>query len=236
MAANTSNAPEKFLFDTTFESGKTRASADEDKPQPKYFDADLENARAEGFAAGHDAAKREAAQSIEQATAEAANTIAQQLGALEPALAAAQERQTRMAVELSAALVRKLFPKMTERHGPAEIQGLVATALERLRDEPRIVIRVADSLLDTVQKEVGAVAQRAGFDGKIVLLAEPDLAPGDARVEWADGGAERDTDRAWRDIDALIHKVVGFHHGPGAPETTQTAESTDAGNGVAVSA
>ena len=236
MAASTSNAPKKFLFDTSFESATARASKANEKPQPKYFDADLETARAEGFSAGHAAAEQEAAQGAEQTTAQAANVIAERLGALEEAIAALQERQTRMAIELSAALVRKLFPKMTERNGVEEIEGLVTAALERLRDEPRIVVRVADSLLDTIQTTVNAVARRAGFEGKIVLLAEPDLAPGDARVEWADGGAERDTERAWRDIDALIHKVVDSRRQQNPTEDSQTAESSEAPGGISVSA
>jgi flagellar assembly protein FliH len=236
MAASTSNAPKKFLFDTTFESTTAHTSKVNAKPQPKYFDADLETARTEGFSAGHAAAKQEAAQSAEQATAQAANVIAERLGALEEAITALHERQTRMAIELSAALVRKLFPKMTERHGVEEIDGLVSTALERLRDEPRIVVRVADSLLDTIQTTVNAVARRTGFEGKIVLLAEPDLAPGDARVEWADGGAERDTARAWRDIDALIHKVIDGRQKPNPTEDSQSAEPSETPGSVSVSA
>lgn len=235
MTANASKTTEKFLFDTSFESAKSRAAM-MDRPQPKYSEADLEKARAEGSAAGHAAAKREAAQSIEHAAAQAANAIAERLGALEQALAAAGESQARMAVELSAALVRKMMPSMTERHGLAEIEGLVIAAMERLREEPRIVIRVADGVLDTVQATVAAVAQRAGFDGKVVLLAEPGLAPGDARVEWADGGAERDAERAWRDVEALIQKVVGIHQGQTTPEQTPTRELPKASIGVTVSA
>jgi len=31
-----------------------------------------------------------------------------------------------------------------------------------------------------------------GFEGRLILLAEPGMAPGDCRIEWADGGLVRD--------------------------------------------
>ena len=53
------------------------------------------------------------------------------------------------------------------------------------------------------------MAAQAGFEGKIVLLAQSDLQAGDVRVEWADGGAERDIGLLWREIDAIVERAVG---------------------------
>ena len=44
--------------------------------------------------------------------------------------------------------------------------------------------------------------------GRIVLLADETLGLGDARVEWADGGAERDTGRLMRDIDGALARAL----------------------------
>ena len=33
----------------------------------------------------------------------------------------------------------------------------------------------------------------AGLDSRLVVLAEPEIAPGDCRIEWADGGIDRDS-------------------------------------------
>ncbi|MFD1379061.1 hypothetical protein [Fodinicurvata halophila] len=40
------------------------------------------------------------------------------------------------------------------------------------------------------------------------MLAEQDIRPGDIRIEWADGGIERDSERAWQDIGELIEKTL----------------------------
>ena len=59
------------------------------------------------------------------------------------------------------------------------------------------MLRVNDALFDALQRRLAAIAQANGYAGKIVLLADDALAPGDGRIEWADGGAERDTRRLW---------------------------------------
>jgi len=42
------------------------------------------------------------------------------------------------------------------------------------------------------------------FEGRLVVLAEPDIAVGDCRIEWADGGINRDSAAA----DAVIGEAV----------------------------
>ena len=105
-------------------------------------------------------------------------------------------------------MVRKFFPRMAQDQGLQEIEAVVRDAMMRLRDEPRIVIRVCDTLLDTVKKRVGGLASSTGFEGKIVYLADEGMDSSDVRVEWADGGAERDTGRIWQDIDEAIRHIT----------------------------
>ncbi len=211
MVVNTSNAPKKFLFETSFgqDQVEQRKKAVEAPPEPKYFDQDLAQARAEGMAAGKEAGRQEALQSVDNAAAEALAAIGRHLPALEESVAAMQEQQIRAAVDVSAAMVRKFLPRMAHDRGLQEIEAVVRDAMMRLRDEPRIVIRVCDALLDTVKDRVGTLADNAGFEGKIVFLAEEGMAPSDVRIEWADGGAERDTGRIWQDIDEAIRHMAG---------------------------
>jgi flagellar assembly protein FliH len=34
------------------------------------------------------------------------------------------------------------------------------------------------------------------------------VAPGDCAIEWADGGAERNGDRVWTEIDAAVRRMT----------------------------
>ena len=78
-----------------------------------------------------------------------------------------------------------------------------------MRDEPRIVVRVADDLLDALRDRLSQVARAAGFQGKIVLLSDDTLQDSAVRLEWADGGAERDPAQTWREIDDILGRVLG---------------------------
>ena len=201
----------KFLFDTSFDpEDMDRSVMPGQKPaKPKFGEEDLEKARTEGFAAGKESGRQEVMQSIEQQISTALSAISGQLAGLSQAQVQASERQAGSAVEAALTVMRKMFPHLASRHGLAEIESVVCDCLERLRTEPRIVIRVADSLLDQVEQRVSQLAAHAGFDGKIVFLSQEGLHPGDIRVEWADGGAERDSDRLWHEIDQIITRTIG---------------------------
>ena len=210
MSVNASNSPKKFLFETSFGQAQVeqRKTAVEAPPEPTYFDQDLAQARADGMTAGKETGRKEALESVENAAAKALEAIGQHLPTLEESMAAMQERQVRAALDVSAAMVRKFFPRMAQDQGLQEIEAVVRDAMTRLRDEPRIVVRVCDALLDTVKKRVVTLANDTGFEGKIVFLAEESMGSGDVRIEWADGGAERDTARIWQDIDEAIRHMT----------------------------
>ncbi len=204
---------DKFLFDTSFETedlGDAAVKPVRKPPPPKFSEEDLERARAEGHSSGKEIGAQEAMQSIEQQISQTVSAISEQLGGLSQAQTESNERQGRETLEVALTVVRKIFPHLAGRHGLAEIESVVRDCLERLRDEPRIVIRVADDMLDPVEARIGELAARAGFEGKIVYLAQDGFNPGDVRIEWADGGAERDSESLWREIDLITARVAGL--------------------------
>ena len=231
MTANAIKSPQKYLFDTSFELEDEAPKPAEDTPQPEFFGEDLDRARAEGHAEGVEAGRAQALQAIESTVAQTLESMAQCLPGLQQSLDALRDRQAHAAVEVAAALVRKMFPRLARDHGLSEIDAVVKEAMARLRDEPRIVVRVSDALLDVVEKRCGALAKTAGFEGRIVFLAEDGMAAGDVRIEWADGGAERDSERSWHEIDEIIRRMtrnLGKPHGADEP-----VRKTDGSNGAA---
>ena len=76
-------------------------------------------------------------------------------------------------------------------------QHLVAT--------PHLVVRVNDALYDTARVEIEKLSKQSGFQGRLVILAEPDIAGGDCKIEWADGGVV--LERAA--TEAKINELVG---------------------------
>ena len=70
---------------------------------------------------------------------------------------------------------------------------------------PHLVVRINDSLYEAAHERIERLAKQSGFEGRLVILAEPDIETGDCRIEWADGGVV--LERAA--IEAKINEFVG---------------------------
>ncbi len=170
--------------------------------------AELEAAREAGVAAGHAAALAEAAQSIEARAAGSLSSLALGLKVILVARQRYAEDARRSALDTLRAVIAKVVPALCRKAPLVEIETMVADCLREAFDEPRIVLRVADGLFETMRQRLEAVTAASGFPGKIVLLADETLGPGDARVEWAEGGAERDARRLMHEIDGALARAL----------------------------
>lgn len=225
--------PQRFLFDTSFDPDEPDPAEDAvpepveepapEPPPPAYSEAELEAAREEAFAAGAEAGMAEARTAIERDLAAALQVVGLQFAELVEVRRAADAELAGQAAELALAMVRKMLPDLMGRAGGAEIEALVRGCLADVMEEPRIVIRVADGLLDPMRERLTAVAREHGYEGAVVMVAEPALGPGDVKVEWADGGAERLSKHLWAEIEAAVARL----RAP-APKRRGTAEPAPA--------
>lgn len=208
----------KFMFDDDFEdpelkhrAGKQAAAQQQAEPEPEpepppptFSEEELAIARSEAFAAGRDAGLAEANGALEARIAEAMGLIAATLETLAAAQAQANDETATGAVELVRLIAAKLAPETARRHGTDEIAALVEECLPHLLDQPRIIVRAAADTVDGLQAGLAVLAEANGFEGRLLVMPDAAMQAGDCRVEWADGRAERDMERVWRDIEAII--------------------------------
>ncbi len=203
MTTTTVQPPtQKFMFDRTFdplapvETGPAKV--------PTYTQADLDAARQssfnEGFAQGEQAANKEQTARI----AVVVEKIDGMIGKLINEAAQQQQEQQSDIQELTLAITHKLLPDYIARHGLSEIETILMQVLKEMAREPRLVVRVHDQMLDPLQQVLQDLTARAAYAGKVVLLADDKLGPNDCKVEWADGGTERDINVIWHAIDQAI--------------------------------
>jgi flagellar assembly protein FliH len=189
--------------------------------EPTFSRAELDAARAAGHAEGRAEALAEVAQSTEQRAAAALVTIAQELGTLAEKSEQLRSDLQRQAAAAIRTVVRKAVPALCRREPLAEIEALLVDCLSEALDEPRIVLRVASDSFEPVQRRLASVTADSAYGGKIVLLADESIASGDCRIEWADGGAERNTGRLLADVDAALARLDSIPaRMPPAPEET----------------
>lgn len=204
--------PRKYMFDASFDQPQAPVTVLVNKPQlppePTFTGAELEAARVAALAEGREAALAEAIASIERQLAGAVETLASGIPALLARDGEIRDDVERRALELLRALISKAFPVLSQQASIAEIETLVTDCLREAFEEPRVVLRVSQHLFEPIRQRLTELAQKTGFAGKFVLLADDALGPVDCRLEWADGGAERITDRLAREIDAVLERAL----------------------------
>ncbi len=224
---------EKYLFDTSFDSerereAKARAAAEAEAaaepPPPTFSEEELAAARQAAFAEGKAAGLAEAEQSHARRLADSVAALPPHFERLSQELEHLESDRRRGALDAAVTVVRKLFPRLAREGGLEEIQAVVEACLERLRDEPRLVIRCADGDLDALRERIEGSNTRGSFEGKLVFLADETIAQGDVRVEWADGGAERDPAGLWKEIDAIIARALAPAPGPAQKQDQKQAQ------------
>src|SRR4051812_13399994 len=197
-------SPAKFLFNDDFAHatpGKAAVALAEHA-------AKLKDAEAVGYARGFAAAKEEAKAQAEHRTAAALERIGAALAALNTGLPSVEARLESEAVEVALAVARKLAPALVAREPFAEISAVAKECFQHLVAAPHVVVRVHDSLQAIANKHLDDIMRSSGFAGRLVVLAEPDIAPGDCRIEWADGGISRDSTGAGKAIDDVVARYV----------------------------
>lgn len=196
-------APTKFLFDVDFAAGPGSKQTVPLAEHARRLAEAEEAAHRRGYTRAQTDAKVEA----DRRVAAALERIAKGIAEANAVLAAIETRLECETVEVAVAVARKLAPALIAREPFAEISALASDCFRQLVASPHIAVRVNDSLYEIAREKFDGIVRARGFEGRLVVLAEPDIAPGDCRIEWADGGVDRDSAKA----DAAIGEAVASY-------------------------
>lgn len=198
----------KFLFDNSFDAVE-RPTGPAQAPAPKHYtEEDLAAARSEGFAQGEAAARAAAMVSIEQATAKTLAAVGVQLNSAGQDIERIRAEILKDSLKVVNAAINKVVPALARHNALNEIERLIRECLQAIYDEPRVVVRAHDRVIGALQDRVNTLAASSGFHGKIMLFPDEQLNETDCRVEWADGGAERNLDDMWAQIDTALQRMI----------------------------
>jgi flagellar assembly protein FliH len=195
-------APAKFLFDTDF--------AKPDRAREKAASAaeiaqKVAEAEQRAYRNGYEAAQREAKAESDRRAAQALEEISAAIKGIAARIASAETKMETEAVDIAVAVARKLCGDLIAAEPLAQVTGLVRECFSHLVATPHLVVRIHESLYEDARVRIEKLAKQSGFDGRLVILAEPEIAKGDCKIEWADGGVV--LERAA--IEAKIDELVG---------------------------
>jgi flagellar assembly protein FliH len=197
----------KYLFDEDFSTGA--------KPTITLVEAERRRADAESIAYRHGftAGQTQMQNDIAQRTAAALGVIADAMDRLNKNLADIETRLETEAVHVAVAVAGKLAPELIAREPLAEISALATESFSQLVKAPHVVIHIGAEIYEAAKAKLDEIANARGFEGRLVVMADPAMAAGDCRIEWSDGGVIRDRAATLATIDDLVDRYITARKG-----------------------
>lgn len=201
----------RYLFDLDF-AAPPEPEADEQieeiPPEPMITVAEHERllleARESAFAEGEEAARNLREQLASEKKLEVQQTILNDIGMIYTEVGHLMARLEKDASKLAFAFASRFAEKLVAQEPKAEIMALLHQILAPLRQTPHISIRINDAIAEEITSEIDRQMNELGFEGKVTILPDPVVMPGDCEVEWADGGIGRNMRSAIRKAEKLL--------------------------------
>ena len=191
-----------FLFDTDF--GRPRGPSPADAEAAARTEAERAALEAAAHARGLQAGRAEAAAQGQARLADALTRVGLAAAALLNQSDARDAEREAQALDFAGALAQRLAGEALAARPLAGVEEAARAALRHLRGVPHLVLRVSETIVDEAETLMRRLSREHGFEGRLVVLGEPDMAPGDARLEWADGGIVRERARIAAAVEAAL--------------------------------
>ena len=217
----------RYMFDLDFDAEHRKSEEVEAEPTISLYEHEAQMAalerrvRDEAHQAGREEAIAHGAHALGEETERLTQVAKTLLSRLDEEIGVREERAVRIAM----AAAKKLARRLLEREPTDEVEALFRACLAPMFDASHLVVRMNADLVDDVRDKLDAIAKAQGFEGRLVFLGEENLGPGDARIEWADGGLAR----SQRDIETSIDQLVaGYLSAPsGFPDGADTSDISE---------
>lgn len=201
-------APARYLFDEVFALDVGNAPPTRAAAVAADMEASIAAARHEAYEAGLADGRRTATEDMNSRLTNALQRFVDEMGTARAAAAAEHLRTEQEAVRLALAAARKLAPALVERQPLAELEAILRDCLGELRSAPHLAVRLAESLVEPMRERLDMLQRQTGFKGQILVLGDPEIAEGDGRIDWADGGIVRDQARMNEALDEAMARYL----------------------------
>lgn len=223
-------ASKPFLFETRDFDQIAQAAAVPVEERPQFTQMELDAAMSAAGQRGFEEGMAGAMQSVEANIARLMESAMAQIHDLNLAEAARTADSQALAIDVAMGLVRKIMPELANQASLEGIGGIVKQVMMDRFEEPRLIIRVHDSVLDNLSARLESLAAQSGFRGQYALMADHALAPTDCRIEWSNGGVERSAARLWENMQislAQIQATLSVKSSDDAHDETSTSNESD---------
>lgn len=183
-------------------------------PPPSFSEEELNAAKAAAWEEGRIAGVEEEKQRQETEAKARARSIEQACQTLaREALSIAQRQQqffviqTQELSELAMLLAQKVAGDALAQLPEGSAKLLVQQCLPVLQQQPRVVLMVHSTIAEQMDAAMRELIDAHHFETHITVKGSDQFQPGEARLEWQDGLAERRMDTIWNQIKSIIEQI-----------------------------
>ncbi len=222
MRSEQMSAPQKFMFDNSFDD-KTEV-IDPLVELKARFEEKIEKAKAEAFAEGRQAGEKDALAKIENQTKEALEKIANQEQKIQ---ANFQEELTKLeakAIEFGITAGTTLAGDLIRKEPMPLIETFFKEAFEIVRGVPHLTARVNPNIAEQTKSASQIWMSESGYTGELQIIEDPKLKDSDVAITWKDGGVSQNVDEIMNSIRSALNNffsskqsAIGVQNAPTVP-------------------
>lgn len=191
-------------------------------PPPTFSEEELEQAKQEAYNAGVGDGKQQAKDQQQQEDMEARQQLKRQLKSLGEQMASAQQamqeqirQQEQELLAFADALSRKLALQALTRNPQPVLENIIQECLPQILSQPALLVKTAEDTHQAVEESLNHISAQHGYSGSVTVKTDHSMKPGDIRLEWQFGAAERRLDQLFNELDRLLYGNAPASHQDG---------------------
>ena len=194
-------AQSKFTFDTEFLGAEDRpAPAARERQKQTLTTEELDNLQTLARLEGENNAQARGTEALERSIAALTISVRAALDQSHAEIEILRDDAARLAL----AMARKIAPAALAALPAGDIEIALRQAMHQAIGEPRVTLRAAPAVTEVLAPRLADIALEEGYDGRVMIAADPAMKAGDCRIEWRGGGAERSEQVIEDAINTLI--------------------------------
>jgi len=159
-------------------------------------------------AAAYERGKHDAVAQAERQTAAALQALADAASAVLTRLDAESRALREEAARVALAASKKIAGVAIEGFGVERAQAAVEAAMDALRTQPRLIVKLPPQTADELKPRIAAMCETHAYAGAILVRAEPSFRAGEVIIDWADGVVAMNPDDAAARITELVEAAL----------------------------
>lgn len=197
MSPASKNTSRKFTFDTEF-------TGAEDRQAPTARARQKQTLTTEELEVLKTLARIEGENSASARLAAAVESLSLQIRVTLDESHALVEAMRGEAAEIALAMARKIAPAALAALPAGDVEIALRQAMHQAIGEPRLTLRAAPQVVEVLQARLADIAHEEGYEGRVMIAADPAMQGADCRIEWRGGGAERSEQTIEEALNLLI--------------------------------